>query len=89
MRLMHAALPGMLERRSGTILKIASASAVMPRTSYGAVKCWQVQFFRWANGAYRGRGVTVSAVCPGYTHADFHAPLGLSRGEEGDRKSVV
>ena len=53
MRLMHAALPGMLERRSGTILNIASASAVMPRSTYGAVKNWQVQFSRWANGAYR------------------------------------
>ena len=53
MRLMHAALPGMLERRSGTILNIASVSAVMPRSTYGAVKSWQVQFSRWANGAYR------------------------------------
>ncbi len=83
MRLMHAALPGMLERRSGTILNIASASAVMPRSTYGAVKSWQAQFSRWANGTYRGRGVTVSAVCPGYTHTDFHARLGLPRGEEG------
>ena len=83
MRLMHAALPGMLERRSGTILNIASVSAVMPRSTYGAVKSWQVQFSRWASGAYRGRGVTVTAVCPGYTHTDFHVRLGLPRGEEG------
>ncbi|WP_270407463.1 SDR family NAD(P)-dependent oxidoreductase [Brachybacterium paraconglomeratum] len=83
MRLMHAALPGMLERRSGTILNIASASAVMPRSTYGAVKSWQVQFSRWASGAYWSRGVTVTAVCPGYTHTDFHARLGLPRGEEG------
>lgn len=83
MRLMHAALPGMLERRSGTILNIASVSAVMPRSTYGAVKNWQVQFSRWASGAYRPRGVTVTAVCPGYTHTDFHARLGLPRGEEG------
>jgi short-subunit dehydrogenase len=83
MRLMHAVLPGMLERRSGTILNIASVSAVMPRSTYGAVKSWQVQFSRWANGSYRPRGVTVTAVCPGYTHTDFHARLGLARGEEG------
>lgn len=83
MRLMHAALPGMLERRSGTILNIASVSAVMPRSTYGAVKNWQVQFSRWASGAYRSRGVTVTAVCPGYTHTDFHSRLGLARGEEG------
>ena len=83
MRLMHTAQPSMLERRSGTIPNIASASAVMPRSTYGAVKSWQVQFSRWANGAYRPRGVTVTAVCPGYTRTDFHARLGLPRGEEG------
>lgn len=83
MRLIHTAQPSMLERRSGTILNIASASAVMPRSTYRAVKNWQVQFPRRASGAYRSRGVTVTAVCPGYTHTDFHARLGLPRGEEG------
>ena len=83
MRLMHAVLPGMLQRRSGTILNISSASAVMPRSTYGAVKSWQVMFSRWANSRYRARGVTVTAVCPGYTHTDFHARLGLAEGEEG------
>ncbi|WP_412523785.1 hypothetical protein [Brachybacterium sp. GU-2] len=39
MQLMHAALPGMLERRSGTILNIASASAVMPRSSTPGWAC--------------------------------------------------
>ena len=85
MRLMHAALPGMLERRSGTILNIASAYAVMPRSTYGAVKSWQVQFSRWANGAYRPRGVTVTAVCPGYTHTDFHARLACRAARRGSR----
>lgn len=83
MRLMHAVLPGMLERGTGMILNIASVSAVMPRSTYGAAKAWQVQFSLWANGRYRPRGVTVTAVCPGYTHTDFHARLGLARGEEG------
>ncbi|ATG50126.1 short-chain dehydrogenase [Brachybacterium vulturis] len=83
MRLMHAVLPGMLERRSGTILNIASASAVMPRSTYAAAKSWQVMFSRWASSYYRSRGVTVTAVCPGYTHTDFHARLGLPPGEEG------
>lgn len=83
MRLMHAALPGMLARRSGAILNISSASAVMPRSTYAAVKSWQVMFSRWASSQYRSRGVTVTAVCPGYTHTDFHARLGLAKGEEG------
>src|SRR5699024_2081385 len=83
MRLMHAALPGMLERRSGTILNIASVAAFMPRSTYGAVKSWQVMFSRWANSRYRPRGVTITAVCPGYTHTEFHERLGLAKGEEG------
>ncbi|MDN6303475.1 MAG: SDR family oxidoreductase [Brachybacterium sp.] len=83
MRLMHAALPGMLQRRSGAILNISSAAAVMPRSTYAAAKSWQVMFSRWAGSHYRSRGVTVTAVCPGYTHTDFHARLGLAKGEEG------
>ena len=83
MRLMHAALPGMLERRYGMILNISSVAAFMPRSTYGAVKSWQVMFSRWANSRYRPRGVTVTAVCPGYTHTEFHERLGLAKGEEG------
>ncbi|APX34030.1 short-chain dehydrogenase [Brachybacterium sp. P6-10-X1] len=83
MRLMHAVLPSMLARRSGTILNIASASAVMPRSTYAACKAWLVMFSRWANAQYASRGVIVTAVCPGYTHTDFHARLGLPKGEEG------
>ena len=83
MRLMHAVLPSMLARRSGTIINISSASAFMPRSTYGAAKAWLVMFSLWANSQYRSRGVTATAVCPGYTHTDFHARLGLAEGEEG------
>ncbi|MGO2140245.1 MAG: SDR family NAD(P)-dependent oxidoreductase [Leucobacter sp.] len=83
MRLMHAALQGMLERGNGRILNVASVAAFIPRSTYSAVKQWLVTFSRWANGRFRGRGVTVTAVCPGYTHTNFHERLGLPPGEEG------
>ncbi|MGO1228536.1 SDR family NAD(P)-dependent oxidoreductase [Brachybacterium sp. AOP42-C2-15] len=83
LRLMHTALPGLLARRSGTILSIASAPAAMPCSTYRAAKSCQVTFSRWASSQYRSRGVTVTAVCPGCTHADFHARLGLPEGKEG------
>ncbi|GAA1583880.1 SDR family oxidoreductase [Leucobacter aridicollis] len=83
MRLMHAALQGMLARGSGRILNVASVAAFIPRSTYSAVKQWLVTFSRWANGRYRSRGVTVTAVCPGYTHTNFHERLGLPPGEEG------
>jgi short-subunit dehydrogenase len=83
MRLMRAALPPMLDRGSGRIVNVASASGFMPRSTYGACKGWLISFSRWANGSYAARGVTVTAVCPGFTHTNFHARLGLGPGEEG------
>lgn len=83
MRLMHAALGPMLDRGHGRIVNVASVAAFIPRSTYGAVKSWVVGFSRWANGRYRRRGVTVTAVCPGYTHTSFHERAGLPPGEEG------
>lgn len=83
MRLTHAALQVMLERGHGHIANMASVAAFIPRSTYAAVKQWLVGFSRWANARYRKRGVTVTAVCPGYTHTNFHERLGLPPGEEG------
>jgi len=83
MRLTHAALRVMLERGHGRIVNVASVAAFIPRSTYGACKGWLVSFSRWANGRYRSRGVTVTAVCPGYTHTNFHERMGLGPGEEG------
>ena len=83
MTLMHAALPGMLARHRGRILNVASVAAFTPRSTYGAVKRWVVDFSRWANVAYRPRGVTVTAVCPGFTHTNFHERMGVAPGREG------
>ena len=83
MRLMHAALQGMLARKSGTIINVASVAAFIPRSTYSAVKQWLVGFSRWANARYGPRGVTVTAVCPGFTHTNFHERLGLPPGQEG------
>ncbi|KAM9863393.1 SDR family oxidoreductase [Leucobacter sp. BZR 635] len=83
MRLMHAALQPMLARGTGQIINVASVAAFIPRSTYSAVKQWLVTFSRWANGRYAPQGVTVTAVCPGYTHTNFHERLGLPPGEEG------
>lgn len=83
MRLTHAALQSMLERGRGRIVNVASVAAFIPRSTYAAVKQWLVGFSRWANARYSKRGVTVTAVCPGYTHTNFHERLGLPPGQEG------
>lgn len=83
MRLVHAALPAMLERGGGRIVNVASVAGFVPRGTYGAVKGWLISFSRWANVTYAPRGVTVTAVCPGFVHTNFHERLGLPPGEEG------
>lgn len=96
LRLMHTALQGMLARGSGRIINVASMAAFIPRSTYAAAKQWLVGFSRWANARYKRRGVTVTAVCPGFTHTNFHERLGLPPGQEGipnwmwlDAKQVV
>lgn len=83
MRLMRAALPGMLARGRGRIVNVASVAGLVPRGTYGAAKGWLVSFSRWANVEYGPRGVSVTAVCPGFVHTNFHERLGLPPGEEG------
>jgi len=83
MRLTHAALPAMLQRGSGRIVNVASVAGFVPRGTYGAVKGWLISFSRWANVVYGPRGVTVTAVCPGFVHTNFHERLGLPPGQEG------
>lgn len=79
MVLTHAALKGMLERRSGSIINVASIAAFLPRGTYSAAKAWLVSFSRWANLAYRRQGIKVTAVCPGFTHTEFHDRMGMDK----------
>ncbi|KDA05807.1 short-chain dehydrogenase [Microbacterium sp. CH12i] len=82
MRLMHAAL-GSMRGRGGRIINVASVAAFIPRSTYAASKNWLVGFSEWANAEYSRDGVTVTALCPGFTHTGFHERMGLARGEEG------
>ncbi|MDN5851743.1 MAG: SDR family oxidoreductase [Actinomycetia bacterium] len=72
MRLSHAAIGPMLSRGHGSIVNIASVAAYTPRGTYAAHKSWLISFSRWANIEYSGRGVTTTAVCPGFVRTEFH-----------------
>jgi len=82
MRLMHAAL-GTMRGRGGRIINVASVAGFISRSTYSACKQWLIGFSRWANAEYASDGVTVTALCPGFTHTTFHERMGLAPGEEG------
>ncbi|MGM1016023.1 MAG: SDR family NAD(P)-dependent oxidoreductase [Actinomycetota bacterium] len=82
LRLIHAALQTM-RGRGGRIINVASVAAFIPRSTYAASKRWLVSFSQWANAEYAKDRVSVTALCPGFTHTDFHERMGLPPGEEG------
>ena len=75
-RLSHAVLPSMLERRHGWIMNVASAAAFIPSGTYGTAKIGAVSLSRSLNARYRSRGVRVTALCPGLLATEFHERMG-------------
>lgn len=79
MRLTHAVLPQMLARKSGTVINVASVAAYTPRGTYGAAKAWLLSFSRSLHVELRRRGVSVTAVAPGFVHTEFHARMKVTK----------
>jgi NAD(P)-dependent dehydrogenase (short-subunit alcohol dehydrogenase family) len=72
----RALLPGMLERRWGRVVNIASTVGLAGApyiAAYSASKHALVGFTRSVAAEVAGRGVTVNAVCPGYVATDLAA----------------
>ena len=79
--LTHEFLPGMLERKSGIVINIASTAAFqsLPYMAvYGATKAFVLSFTEALWGETRGTGVKVLAVCPGPTETEFFEAGGSS-----------
>jgi len=78
--LTHKVLPGMVERRFGRIINVASLAGLVPGTAgqtfYGATKAFLVRFTQSLHLEGAEAGVHVSALCPGFTFSEFHDVTG-------------
>lgn len=79
-------LPDMLLRGSGKILNVASTAGFQPgpfMANYYATKAYLISFSLGLAEEVRGRGVTVSVLCPGPTPTGFRARAGISKSAFG------
>jgi short-subunit dehydrogenase len=78
--LTHLLLPAMIERGYGRIINVASLAGLVPspggHTLYAATKAFLIKFSESLGHEVRARGVNVTALCPGFTHSEFHDVTG-------------
>jgi short-subunit dehydrogenase len=78
--LTYRLLPGMIERRYGRILNVASLAGLVPapagHTLYAATKAFAIKFSEALAHEVRPHGVNVTAVCPSFTLSEFHDVTG-------------
>ena len=69
-------LPGMQAKGYGRIVNVASVAGLIPgsagHTLYGPVKAFLVSFSQSLAAENAGTNIKVSALCPGFTHSEFH-----------------
>jgi short-subunit dehydrogenase len=72
MRLMHVILPGMKERKSGTIINVSSVAGFIAGGTYSAAKSYLTVISESLHTELKGSGIFISALCPGFTRTEFH-----------------
>ena len=80
--LAHAVLPDMLAKKKGAILNVASTAGFQPGPGmavYFATKAFVLSFTEALHEELRGKGVKVSALCPGPTATEFGEVAGFGK----------
>jgi short-subunit dehydrogenase len=78
--LCRAVAPGMIERKSGAILNLASLAAFQPGPNmavYFATKAYVLSLTEALHEELKPHGIHVSCLCPGPTRTEFGAVAGF------------
>jgi uncharacterized protein len=81
-RLVHAALPGMIARKSGAIINVASVSGFAPMVGnvmYSATKSFLIVFSQALQMEVRRHGIRIQVLCPGFFHSEFHNVMRVNK----------
>jgi hypothetical protein len=73
-------LPGMVARKRGRILNVASTAAFQPipyQATYAATKAFVLSFSEAVHTDLHGTGVSCTALCPGPTRTEFTDVAGM------------
>lgn len=76
LQLCHLLLPAMRQRDYGRIVNVASLAGLVPATPgntlYGPAKAFLMRVSQALAMENRSHGIHVCALCPGFTHSEFH-----------------
>lgn len=75
-----AAARAMKERGHGRILNTSSTAGFIAMGHYSAIKAWVTSYSESLATQLRGTGVTVTALCPGWVHTEFHDRAEINAG---------
>jgi len=81
-RLTRAVLPGQIERGRGAVLNVSSMASYQPSpggATYAATKAFVTSFSEAVHEEVRPSGVTVTALCPGFTRTEFQETSGVDQ----------
>jgi len=91
-RATRAALPGMRERGSGTIVNVSSTAGKRPSTGmpdYSVMKAGLLSFSRLVADVHAADGIRCNAVTPGPTATEAWLGEGGLAEQQGDRDAVL
>jgi len=82
MRLAQAVLPAMVAAKRGWLINVSSVAGFMygpGNANYCATKAYLTRFTQALDTELQHTGVRVQALCPGFTHSEFHERMKMDK----------